>query len=89
MIRKDLEDIGINGQLGDWCFIENDTRIGIRFPNGSERGDLSFFPIANNPLPNGACWTWDGNRDAPTISPSINVVGVWHGWLKAGKLVDA
>lgn len=29
-------------------------------------------------------WIWDGNRDAPTLSPSVHHVGHWHGWLRAG-----
>jgi len=29
-------------------------------------------------------WEWDGNRDAPTLQPSVHMVGHWHGWLRAG-----
>ena len=49
---------------------------------------LKPWPIQNCPT-----WTWDGNRDAPTLSPSINCNGKggcgWHGFIKAGKLVEA
>ncbi len=31
-------------------------------------------------------WGWDGNKDAPTLTPSLNLIGVWHGYLKAGVL---
>lgn len=38
----------------------------------------------------GASWEWDGNREAPTISPSINCEGVrhcgWHGWIRNGVM---
>lgn len=39
-------------------------------------------------------WTWDGNRDAPTCSPSIlayNNDGSphWHGYLKGGLWTQA
>lgn len=30
-------------------------------------------------------WEWDGNADAPTMKPSINHGGCWHGWLTDGK----
>jgi Family of unknown function (DUF6527) len=35
---------------------------------------------------NGGGWTWDGNREYPTISPSIRRMDRchWHGYLKAG-----
>lgn len=35
-----------------------------------------------------AGWTWDGNRDAPTVSPSVyfnrGEPGEWHGYLRVG-----
>lgn len=36
----------------------------------------------------GPKWTWDGNHDAPTLTPSINHVGCWHGFLRAGEFVS-
>lgn len=35
-------------------------------------------------------WLWDGNFDAPTLTPSINCVSGcgWHGWLRAGHWID-
>lgn len=29
-------------------------------------------------------WEFDGNDEAPTLTPSINHVGCWHGWLSEG-----
>lgn len=29
-------------------------------------------------------WEWDGNKEAPTLSPSVHRVGHWHGWLRNG-----
>lgn len=41
----------------------------------------------------GRGWEWDGNRERPTLSPSLdtnNGAGArWHGWLFAGELHDA
>jgi len=36
----------------------------------------------------GVLWDWDGNEDLPTLSPSINHVGCWHGFLRAGELTS-
>jgi hypothetical protein len=33
-------------------------------------------------------WGWDGNEDQPTLTPSILVHGVWHGYCRAGQLVS-
>lgn len=29
-------------------------------------------------------WNWDGNRERPTLTPSVHRVGHWHGWLRNG-----
>lgn len=34
----------------------------------------------------GAQWTLSGTQDKPTLSPSLNWVNVWHGWLRDGFL---
>ena len=36
------------------------------------------------PFQGPVAWRWDGNEEKPTITPSINHVGCWHGWLKEG-----
>jgi hypothetical protein len=38
------------------------------------------------PFYNGARWTFDGNSDKPTFSPSMNIVGRCHYLLKEGML---
>ena len=42
------------------------------------QGALRFRP---RPSPS---WQWDGNREAPTLTPSVHHVGHWHGWLRKG-----
>jgi hypothetical protein len=51
-------------------------------------GDFANLPVNT---PNG--WTWDGNEDAPTLTPSIlcrrHVAGSecgWHGYMTKGEL---
>lgn len=36
----------------------------------------------------GARWSLSGTREAPTLSPSLHWVGVWHGWLRDGQLTS-
>lgn len=38
-----------------------------------------------NPM-TGARWTFDGNVEAPTFAPSINVVGDCHYFVRAGAI---
>jgi hypothetical protein len=61
----------------------------IGCPNGK---GLCCHPIAPGvPNANGAVWSWDGNRELPTLSPSIFCVPEkggcgFHGFLSAGVL---
>lgn len=60
-------------------------------------GSMSRLPIGlNEKPPQGvdpggvkATWQWDGNREAPTLSPSIHHIGHWHGYLRAGFWTQA
>lgn len=66
-------------------------------PNG--RGSCAV-PIAPSPANSNRCtWSWDGDREQPTLSPSINCVALdeqgcvkpgigcgWHGFLSKGMI---
>ena len=93
MIKKDFDELGI----GDWCFINGETYIGIRLGDGEN--DHCILPIRNTNKPReiiGTCWEWDGNRETPTLTPSIlhwgggkNQPPTWHGFLRNGELIKA
>lgn len=42
----------------------------------------------DHPNQSDAQWEWDGNEDAPTLSPSLHAVGIWHGFVKGGILSE-
>jgi hypothetical protein len=35
-----------------------------------------------------AQWGWDGNRESPTFTPSINCTACWHGFIEKGRCVN-
>lgn len=43
-----------------------------------------MIPIYPEHGENGATWRLSGRLDAPTISPSVNAKGVWHGYVTEG-----
>lgn len=51
--------------------------------------------IASEDPGDGPEWLWDENREAPTLSPSVNILSSygrdshWHGWLRNGQWVSA
>lgn len=60
----------------------------------TEEGFVHFCPgcdemhaiWVNEPHPGGARWSFDGNVDAPTFSPSVNIVGQCHYFVRAGRI---
>lgn len=102
MLRRDLSDLEENGTVGDWCIFdtpigphmfllfpirEEDAKLGDWWPfsKSAKQGDIVSLPLCQGTKdPNR--WLWDGNKEAPTLSPSINVIGRWHGFLRAGKI---
>jgi len=86
-----------NGQddldKGDWCFLNNDTLISIRWGDDPFK-DIVVLPIHKDATENGQPqWKWNGNKELPTLTPSILVHAYpgwtdgWHGYLTDGKLI--
>ncbi len=79
-----LEDIG------DFCWhiTEDGNRVLqliIPRPGGQ---CFSEWPI-NHHNDCGATWRWDGNIENPSITPSLNAVHIWHGFVRDGFLIEA
>ena len=91
MKKNNLDDLEENGKRGDWAFTD-DNHIAIRYGEKPLVGTV-VIPISTMPTNNE--WQWDGNKEFPTLTPSILVEAVpgwnegWHGWLRAGVLVNA
>jgi hypothetical protein len=82
--RHDLfVSLSLEGKEGDWWFDAAHENIFIWIPGGG----VTRWPIDCEPGEH-PCWKWDGNLDAPTLTPSLWLVGTWHGWMREGKLVS-
>jgi hypothetical protein len=93
--RKDWADLVDNGQEGDFAWPSSDERDDAG--NLVARHDWIYIYIpgsgvcrwgVDRPLENGCQWKWNGNEDAPTLTPSLHLVGTWHGWMTNGELVS-
>lgn len=69
---------------GAFAINEAGTQIGFGCPCGC--GVLRVLDIGEQKPEARPSWSWDGNRDTPTLSPSVRFVGdcKWHGFLQAG-----
>lgn len=75
-----------NGEVGDWVFLDKHSGIYIAIHTPGGTAVLPIDEKHHEPR-----WQWDGNRKAPTITPSILIGGdnEWHGWMREGELVSA
>lgn len=82
-------------KIGDWWWTCDPNvnhaivlRVCVPFPGGQRPFEICWLYMArrkNNWARPGFEVGWDGNRESPTLSPSITV-GDWHGWFVDGEL---
>jgi len=77
------------GEAGDWCFLNDDGYIVIQLFAADD--GFCMLPLRADPENRDGrhpVWQWDGNREAPTLTPSIlhHSNPPWHGFMRAGKL---
>lgn len=84
-----VDDVSADaGMPGDAKYFKNggDAPAGILF-RCPGCASLTFARFAPADAPS---WQWDGNRDAPTLTPSLHHTATlggcgWHGFLTAGE----
>ena len=98
VLCEDLDAIEVNGKVpaGHFEFFKRQDRddAGIFFgcPCGcGEMHSLDFRPHDGRR----PSWEWNGNRERPTLTPSVNILQFdeagnrvgehWHGWLTDGQ----
>ena len=66
---------------------ESYERLMVMLPsNHDPRGGAVGLPFRPaKPSENRPTWEFDGNRDKPTLHPSVHVHGEWHGYILAGR----
>ncbi len=49
-------------------------------------GEIYWIAFRGHQAPGRPAWDWDGNRDSPTLTPSLHLIldCGWHGFLRAG-----
>jgi hypothetical protein len=94
MLLKDLDDFDTNGKTGDWCFVNGETYIAIQLGNEKFIETCMLPIVKQGESKSGVRWEWNGNKENPTLTPSILHWGhgrdkpaTWYGYLTDGKLV--
>lgn len=79
--------------LGEYFFgreVDGDTEYDVIYMRHPRSTTPCRLPLnVGKTKDRGDTWQWDGNRDCPTLKPSIShrKPGGWHGYLTAGRFV--
>lgn len=86
-LAKSYDDPGFDSKPGEFEFVEDrgQRRMWFVCPGCSVIGAIAIRPVVDG---SSASWDWDLNVETPTLVPSINHVGCWHGWLTNGQFVS-
>lgn len=78
---EDIDDV--RGMAGAFEYYKQGDRYpaGIIYCCPCGCGKICSLHFRPEPSPS---WDWDGNIEAPTLTPSIHDPGHWHGYLTAG-----
>lgn len=82
-------------RLGDfaWRVIDGRRSMIVAIPRPSDGRSAASWVLSSWTIDHknecDAQWGWDGNVDRPTLTPSLHAVGVWHGRVTRGELVEA
>ena len=69
-------------KVGDYCIAPAGTEMLIWLPHDTMAARIRLGEGKAHPR-----WLWDGNADSPTLTPSLHLPGVWHGYLTNGQLI--
>ena len=86
-----VDKFGDIEQAGDFCWIKDDDgqKLAVAIPAANGNYVHSTWPISPATTAAGHTWTRDANDLNPSLHPSLHAVGVWHGWVLNGALVEA
>lgn len=92
MIRQPDYDTCLDGPPGSFYISKADgpddqAWFWFVLPGNGGGGCIRLRPLTAHEAGNPS-WQWDGNEDKPTLTPSVNCVGIWHGFFTAGRMVS-
>ena len=80
------------GKPGDYQYepgvVGKQSYFWLSCPKCGQLSALAIRPVID-PVANQQSWELSGEDSKPTLQPSINHIGCWHGWLTNGKFIQA
>jgi len=86
-LARDIDALRRERRAGAFDYVPSiDEPKGMRIICPCGCGNESYLAFEGHGSP-GPTWDWDGNRERPTLTPSVFNSGMpckWHGFLTAG-----
>lgn len=86
MNRDEIEAAGKPAGAYAFTVMQSGEVAGVQFVCPCGCGHMSYLSLSpDHPSP---VWTWNGDKDRPTMKPSIFNTGLpcrWHGYLTDGE----
>jgi hypothetical protein len=90
------DEVNTPGQFQYYTYrTRRDLTVGLLFICPCGCGELQSVRFRTEVSGERPSWNWDGNREKPTLTPSINILQMndkgeqigehWHGYLTAGR----
>lgn len=89
-----IADGGMPAAAGEFSWSLSRSHLRLVVPGGM----FVNLPVIHGETSTPEAWAWDGNEDAPNVTPSLDVTTSrtdgrpgqrWHGWVRHGELVEA
>ncbi len=85
----DLDHVCEGAAPGSWCYLRGSDgqirSIAMMLPGFTFPQAINIQPHSTPGRPS---WSLSGDPDRPTLSPSLHLVGHWHGWMREGRFVS-
>lgn len=78
---EDIDDVKAKPGAFEFYVDSNRQVAGMIYACPCGCGRTGALPFKPAPSPS---WNWNGDREKPTLTPSVHNVGHWHGWLTDG-----
>jgi len=88
MVRQPDVEAVITGPVGSFVIrncTDNDHYYDLKWKHMWLKLPCGMVSAIDLGGPHRPQWSWDGNEDRPTLSPSVSA-STWHGYIRGGRM---
>ena len=70
-----------------WRVYKGQRWLKVMVPTDKVEAGCIYISLPVSPTEAAGSWSWNGDEDRPTLTPSVDAVGYWHGLITDGHMV--